>query len=167
MNRCAPEALKTIAAECPGFQARATARALTRYYNRCFKPLELTAEQFSLLVGIGSSEGATLGDLADKAGIDATTLSRNMRTLERRGLIRATGGRGRGGKRLTLTQSGNQLLLAAVPAWEQARTELAHHLGDDNIRPIKQAMAALAMAAKSAGASFKPNQDNLVGGHYV
>ncbi|MGN5476739.1 MarR family winged helix-turn-helix transcriptional regulator [Cupriavidus basilensis] len=70
--------MKDVAAQCLGFQARATARAITRYYNACFKPLGLTAEQFSLLVGIGAAEGATIVDLADSAGVDPTTLSRNV-----------------------------------------------------------------------------------------
>jgi DNA-binding MarR family transcriptional regulator len=149
MSRCNAESLKEIAAACPGFQARATARAVTRYYNACFKPLGLTAEQFSLLVGIGAAEGATLVELADRAGVDATTLSRNVRNLEKRGIIRADGGRGRAGKRLSLTKSGNQLMADTVPAWDRAKEELSHRLGDEQLRSVKRAMAALAEAAKS------------------
>src|SRR3954462_6689326 len=96
------ESLQAVAAECPGFQARATARAVTRFYNACFKPLGLTAEQFSLLVGIGAGEGATLVDLAASAGVDTTPLSRSVRILERQVLVRAEGGCGRAGKRLSL-----------------------------------------------------------------
>jgi DNA-binding MarR family transcriptional regulator len=149
VNSFDPESLKNIAAECPGFQARATARAVTRYYNACFKPLGLTAEQFSLLVGIGAAEGTTLVDLADSAGVDATTLSRNVHTLERRDMVRANGGRGRAGKRLSLTKSGSQLIVDALPVWNRAKEELSHRLGDENIRSIRQAMAELAEAAES------------------
>ena len=150
MNSFDPESLKGVAAECPGFQARATARAVTRYFNVCFKPLGLTAEQFSLLVGIGAAEGTTLVDLADSAGVDATTLSRNVRNLERRGMVRAKGGRGRAGKRLSLTKSGNQRMVDALPAWERAKEELARRLGDENVRSIRQGMAELAEAAESS-----------------
>lgn len=149
MSNFDPESLKAIAAECPGFQARATARAITRYHNACFKPLGLTAEQFSLLVGIGAAEGTTLVDLADSAGVDATTLSRNVRNLERRGLVRANGGRGRTGKRLSLTKSGSQLMADALPVWNRAKEELSRRLGDENVRSIRQAMAELAEAAES------------------
>lgn len=95
--------LKAIPEVCPAFQARATARAITRYYNACFRPFDLTAEQFSLLVGIGGSPNETVAELAARAGVDATTLSRNIRSLEFRGIIGSTGGRGRSGKRLMLT----------------------------------------------------------------
>jgi DNA-binding MarR family transcriptional regulator len=150
VNDLDPESLKGVEAECPGFQARATARALTRYYNACFKPLGLTAEQFSLLVGIGTVEGATLVDLADRAGVDPTTLSRNVQNLETRDLVRATGGRGRGGKRLALTTSGRRLMLDAYPVWKRAKAELASRMGDEKLRSTRQAMAELAKAAESS-----------------
>ncbi|WP_426400769.1 MarR family winged helix-turn-helix transcriptional regulator (plasmid) [Ralstonia sp. R-29] len=147
-----PEALKNVAAECPGFQARATARSLTRYYNACFKPLGLTAEQFSLLVGIGEAEGATLVELADQAGVDATTLSRSVQNLESRDLVHATGGRGRAGKQLALTASGRRLVADALPVWRSAKAELAGRIGDKELRSARQAMAELAKAAESARA---------------
>ena len=150
MSRFDPESLKDIAAECPGFRARATARAVTRYYNACFKPLGLTAEQFSLLVGIGVSEAATLVYLANSAGVDATTLSRNVQNLEARGLVRAEGGRGRAGKRLELTDSGRRLVTEAFPVWKSAKTKLSRYMGDERLRSATQAMAELAEAAASA-----------------
>lgn len=145
-----PESLKGVAAECPGFQARATARAVTRYYNACFKPFGLTAEQFSLLVGIGAAERATLVDLADSARVDATTLSRNVQNLEARGLVCAEGGRGRAGKRLSLTGAGRRLMVEALPVWKSAKAELSHHMGDERLRSATRAMAELAKAAASA-----------------
>ena len=145
------DSLRRVAAECPGFQARATARTVTRYYNSYFKPLGLTAEQFSLLVGIGATEGATLVELADKAGVDPTTLSRNVQNLENRDLVCAEGGRGRAGKRLTLTTSGRQLVVDALPVWNGAKVELARRMGDEKLRSARQAMMALAEAAESSG----------------
>lgn len=152
MSDFEPEILNGIATTCPGFQARATARAVTRYYNDCFKPLGLTAEQFSLLVGIGAAEGATLVDLAESAGVDATTLSRNVQNLERRGLVDVKGGRGRAGKQLSLTKSGQRLIFDALPVWKLAKADLSERMGDERLRLARQAMAALAEAAKSARA---------------
>ncbi|MFY0402709.1 MarR family winged helix-turn-helix transcriptional regulator (plasmid) [Pantoea dispersa] len=141
-----PKYFRDVAAECPGFQARATARAVTRYYNVCFKSLGLTAEQFSLLVGIGAFEGATIVDLAVSAGVDATTLSRNVQNMELRGLVRSEGGRGRAGKRLSLTDSGYQLMAEALPVWKSAKDKLSMKMGDDRLRSATQAMEELARA---------------------
>lgn len=148
-----------LAGECPGFQARATARAVTRYYNTCFKPLGLTAEQFSLLVGIGAAEGATLVDLAASAGVDATTLSRNVQNLEGRGLVQAEGGRGRSGKRLSLTGSGCTLMVQAFALWSSAKAELSSRLGEDRLQSTRQAMAELAQAADTVDISTRSSTE--------
>ena len=97
MNNIDVALLKTIPEVCPVFQARATARAITRYYNACLRPFGLTAEQFSLLVGIGGAPNETVAELAARAGVDATTLSRNIGSMVSRGIIDAVGGRGRAG----------------------------------------------------------------------
>lgn len=147
MNEFDPQCLKDIAATCPAYQARVTARAITRYYNACFKPFGLTAEQFSLLVGIGLSEGATVVDLALSAGVDATTLSRNIQNLELRKLVQAEGGRGRAGKRLSLTHSGRDLMAHTLPIWESAKAELSRQMGNDQLVATTEAMTQLAKAA--------------------
>ncbi len=133
-----------VEAECPGFQARATSRALTRYYNARFKPLDLTAEQFSLLVGIGATATPTLKDLAVRAGVDKSTLSRSVQNLQRRHLIDEGGGQGRGGKRLALTETGYQKMEAATAIWTEAKAELEARLGASNLRSAHQAMSDLA-----------------------
>jgi DNA-binding MarR family transcriptional regulator len=142
-----PALLKEIARECPGFQSRATARAITRFFNTFFRPLDLTSEQFSLLVGVGAAQGATVADLAAEAGVDATTLSRNLQILEKRGLVRGFG-RGRAGKRLELTSTGLSLMEKAVPLWRQARTEVVAALGENGLRSANRAMRSLANAAR-------------------
>jgi DNA-binding MarR family transcriptional regulator len=144
------ETLKGVAASCPGFQARATARALTRYFNAHFKKLELTAEQFSLLVGIASEEGATLVNLAASAGIDPTTLSRNLAGLESRGIVVAKGGRGRLGKQLSLTKNGWQLISKALPIWSQANDELSARIGKDILKTTTKHMAFLANSVRQS-----------------
>jgi DNA-binding MarR family transcriptional regulator len=157
MSRIDRESLQAVASQCPGFQARATARAVTRFYNACFKPLGLTAEQFSLLVGIAASEKATLVDLATSAGVDATTLSRNVQNLEERGWVCAEGGRGPAGKRLSLTVSGRRLMVDAYPVWKWAKEKLSRRLGDKRLRSASRAMADLAKAAEASSSASEPS----------
>lgn len=137
-----------MAAECPGFQARATARAITRFYNACFKPIGVTAEQFSLLVGIGGADRATIVDLALSSGVDTTTLSRSVQNLERLQLVRAVGGRGRAGKRLSLTDAGRSLVTEGMPLWEKAKAELSQRIGDERLQSTRRAMQELAEVAE-------------------
>ena len=149
MNNIDVALLKTIPEVCPGFQARATARAITRYYNACFRPFELTAEQFSLLVGIGGSPNETVAELAARAGVDATTLSRNIRSLESRGIIGSTGARGRSGKRLMLTGEGWRLLEQVIPVWQSAKQELSQLMGSEQLSLTTKMMKSLARISAS------------------
>ncbi|KJF65213.1 MarR family winged helix-turn-helix transcriptional regulator [Rhizobium nepotum] len=141
---------RRVESDCPAFQARVTARAVTRYYNACFRPLGITAEQFSLLVGIGGSHEPTLAELAARAGVDATTLSRSVKGLERSNLAYSHGGRGRSGKRLALTDEGRQLMEESMTAWELARIRLAEALGAEASSVAGSVMSQLAIAAKNA-----------------
>lgn len=144
---------RRVETECPAFQARITARALTRYYNAYFRPFGITAEQFSLLVGIGGGREPTLAELAARAGVDATTLSRSVKSLERRNLVRNLGGRGRAGKRLVLTDLGRRLVNESMTAWERARIRLAEALGEEASRVAGSVMSRLAIAAEAAAST--------------
>ncbi|WP_316166007.1 MULTISPECIES: MarR family winged helix-turn-helix transcriptional regulator [unclassified Bradyrhizobium] len=141
---------RLIETECPAFQARATARAVTRFYNACFRSLGITAEQFSLLVGIGGSHEPTLAELAARAGVDATTLSRNVKSLEQRGLVYSQGGLGRAGKRLVLTDEGRRLMEAAIVVWERARARLTDILGEEASHVARNIMSRLTQATQTA-----------------
>jgi len=143
-----PATLRDIPSECPAYQVRAAARVVTRFYNECFKPLDLTSEQFSLLVGIGKSPQTTIAALAGESGADATTLSRNVQNLLNRGLLKAEGQRGRSGKRLGLTTIGRRLLDKALPIWAQARAELAAKLGEKKLDVVRKSLAELSKAAE-------------------
>ena len=139
--------------ECPAFQTRIAARALTRYYNACFRPLGITAEQFSLLVGVGGSHEPTLAELAARAGVDATTLSRSVKSLERCNLVRSDGGPGRAGKRLVITDEGRRLMEESMAVWERARARLAEALGEETSRVAGAVMSQLAIAAQTAAST--------------
>lgn len=151
-----------VETECPAFQARVTARALTRYYNACFRPLGITAEQFSLLVGIGGSHEPTLAELAARAGVDATTLSRNVKSLERRDLVRNNGGRGRAGKRLVLTDGGRRLMDESMAVWERARVQLTKALGEEASGAAGNIMSRLAVAAQAATSAVSPTDSSAI-----
>ncbi|WP_349322460.1 MarR family winged helix-turn-helix transcriptional regulator [Asticcacaulis sp. MM231] len=151
---------RRLETECPAFQARVTTRVLARYYNSWFRPLGITGEQFSLLVGIGGSQKPTLAELAARAGVDATTLSRNVKSLERRDLVRSHGGRGRAGKRLVLTEGGQRLMNELIAVWELAQVHLAGTLGEEPSRVAHSAMSRLAIAAEAANSAHLPTRSS-------
>ena len=90
---------------------------------------------------------------AARAGVDATTLSRSVKSLERRDLVRNLGGRGRAGKRLVLTDGGRRLMDEAMATWERARVRLAEALGAESSRLAANVMSQLAVAAQAAASN--------------
>ncbi len=144
------EDLRRVGALCLGHRTRVAARALTRHYNTHLRPLDLTAGQFALLVALQASERPTLQQLAEQLGVDPTTLVRGIQQLQRRTLITAEGGRGRQGKRATLTPAGRKLLKRAIPVWDEAYSTLVTALGGEaRATALRKALHALEQASLS------------------
>src|ERR1041385_3173119 len=64
------------------------ARAVARRFDAAFRPLGLTSGQFSLLMSLNRPEPPTMGSVAALLAMDRTTLTANLKPLERRGLLR-------------------------------------------------------------------------------
>jgi hypothetical protein len=139
-----------VETECPAFQARITARALTRYYNACFRPLRITTEQFSLLVGIGGNREPTLAEMAARRG-------RRHHSQPQRQEPRAEGSRAQpwraASKRMVLTDAGVRLMDEAMVAWERARNRLAEALGEEASRIAGSVLSQLAVAGQAAASA--------------
>ena len=63
------------------------ARALARRFDDVFRPLELTHGQFSLLMSLNREEPPSIGSVSALLAMDRTTLTANLKPLERRGLV--------------------------------------------------------------------------------
>jgi DNA-binding MarR family transcriptional regulator len=95
------------------------ARAVARRFDRAFRPLDLTSGQFSLLMSLNRPEPASIGNVSTLLAMDRTTLTANLKPLERRGLVAvAVDPADKRTRRLTLTPAGRALLAAAVPIWQ-------------------------------------------------
>src|ERR1700704_3242991 len=102
------------------------ARAVARRFDELLRPMGLTSGQFSLLTSLNRAEPPTIRSVAELLAMDRTTLTANLKPLERRGLVRVrVDAADRRGRRLALTASGRALLGAASPLWkrEHAATE--------------------------------------------
>jgi DNA-binding MarR family transcriptional regulator len=87
----------------------------------------------------------TLGALAKRTGLEQSTLSRNLRTLEGKGLIEIalveTDLRRRA---VWLTETGARRLEKAIPPWRRANAKLARHVSTHLARQLAQQAEALA-----------------------
>jgi DNA-binding MarR family transcriptional regulator len=101
------------------------ARAVARRFDTAFRPLRLTNGQFSLLMSLNRPEAAGISGVSTLLAMDRTTLTANLKPLERRGLVTiSVDDADRRSRRLTLTPAGRALLVAALPVWEDEHTAI-------------------------------------------
>ena len=79
--------LKQGSSGCTCMRLRKASRRVSQIYDRSLEPLGLTVTQFSLLGHLGSFDGIGIGALAEKLVMDPTTLTRNLRPLQRQGFV--------------------------------------------------------------------------------
>jgi DNA-binding MarR family transcriptional regulator len=110
---------------CLCLHAQQAARALARHFDNAFRSLKLTSGQFSLLMSLNRPEPPAMGEVAALLGMDRTTLTAALKSLQRRRLVSARPDHNdRRSRRLLLTASGRALLADAYPLWEAAHAEV-------------------------------------------
>ncbi len=114
---------------CTCFGLRKTARAVTQMYDRALQPAGLRATQFSLLVAAERSGPRAIGELAKLIVMDRTTLTRNLKPLLDRGLLKSVAGADRRRHPVAITANGRAALARALPYWREAQARLAGSLG--------------------------------------
>ena len=116
--------------ECACFNLRMAARAMTQVYDRAIQPTGLRATQFPILAVLAIGGPSTITNLSSFLVMDRTTLARNLKPLEKRGLISIARGEDRRTKTVTLTDAGADMLGAALPRWEKAQAEVVEAMGE-------------------------------------
>lgn len=106
------------------------ARAVTRLYDEELRDSGLRATQVSVLVAIAVDEVMSIAALAKFMGMDRSTLTRNLRPLERDGLVKLGIEGWRRSRTVEITKKGRSRLKDALPLWEKAQAALRRKLGD-------------------------------------
>jgi len=118
-----------IVANCACLKVRMAARAVTRAYDDALRPIGLRSTQLSVLVAVAIEGAISIAALASFLGMDRTTLTRNLRPLEKEGLISIGPEGWHRSRTLEITKKGKSRLREAVPLWERAQGTLRQKLG--------------------------------------
>jgi DNA-binding MarR family transcriptional regulator len=138
-----------IIANCACLKVRMAARAVTRAYDTALRPVGLRATQLSMLVAVASADAVSIAVLADFLGMDRTTLTRNLRPLEREGLISVGPEGWRRSRTLEITRKGQSRLHEALPLWGRAQDDLRQKLGDQDWTGVRHSLDRLIRAARA------------------
>jgi DNA-binding MarR family transcriptional regulator len=138
---------RALVASCAGWNSRLAARRISQFLDRELAETGLSIAQLGLMAQIAAAGDDTLGALARSTGLEQSTLSRNLRTLEGQGLIEIavveTDLRRRA---VWLTETGARRLEAAIPLWREAQATLAKRLSPALPRRLARAADELAEA---------------------
>src|SRR5690606_9953874 len=119
---------------CLCLAAQRAARALARRFDEALRPAGITSGQFSLLMSLNRPEPPPIGAVASLLAMDRTTLTANLKPLERRGLIALVADdKDRRSRRIRLTDAGLATLAAALPIWKSTHAAIDDQVGEKNM----------------------------------
>jgi len=121
------------------------ARSVARRFDAALRPLGLTNNQFSLLMALNRPEPPTIRSVSALLAVDRTTLTANLKPLERRGLVRVrVDDADKRSRRLVLTPEGQALLVAAFPVWQRTHAAIERPLAGSDPNRLRADLRALA-----------------------
>ena len=110
---------------CINYRLRRAARATAKIYDDALRPLKIRNTQFTLLATIHDRGEISIGELADLLAIDATTLTRNLDLMARKGFVATAPTADARMRRSTLTAQGQDVYRRALPHWQVAQERVA------------------------------------------
>jgi DNA-binding MarR family transcriptional regulator len=123
---------------CTCITLRSAARKITAFYDEALAPLGLGVAQFSLLRKVERKGSISLTELASLAELDRSTVGRNVKVLEKAGLLRFTSGEDQREARVMLTDKGREVLAASIPLWARAQADITARIGEDALSALRR-----------------------------
>jgi DNA-binding MarR family transcriptional regulator len=144
-----PKELNMSAVEnCVCFNLRWVTRAVTQFYDAEMRRHGIRPTQGTILVSLNARESWNMAELSDWLGMERTTLVRNLRPLQRDGLVQVVGG-GRGNRvGLAITTKGRKQIEKFAPAWRSAQNTAVKTLGKKRWSAILSDLETAALALK-------------------
>jgi DNA-binding MarR family transcriptional regulator len=130
---------------------RQAARHVTQFYDHFMAPFGLRSTQYSILSILRRAGPLAINALAAELVMDRTTLGRNIRPLQRAGLVTAVVGReDRRSRQLQLTARGRARIARARKGWTKAQSAFETAFGKGRAGALRAMLHAV--SAKELGA---------------
>jgi len=125
---------------CTNFKLRQLLRSVSRLYDAEIAQAGLKGSQYSLLSHVLALGPIAPSTLAERMGMDASTLSRNLRPLIDKGWVLQGPGADARSRLLHITAAGTAKHAEAKLHWKRAQQTLNQRLGSEQVAQLHQLM---------------------------
>jgi len=116
---------------CVCFNLRRVARVVTHLFDAEMRRHGIRSTQGSVLFALHALGRSNMAELSEVLGMERTTLLRNLRPLQRDGLVTVEGGGHGGYVELSLSAKGRKQIERMAPAWKSAQSTAVQVLGEE------------------------------------
>lgn len=146
------ETMGGVAGVCHCQTLRQAARRMTAFYDAALAPFGIRVSQFSILARLHRDGPPSIQALAAELVMDRTTLGRNIRPLERDGLLCAIADPAdRRSRLLSIMPRGIELVAEARPAWVAAQAGFEARFGTEPAAQLRSALQGVVTALHTPG----------------
>lgn len=138
-----------MSAFCASSNLRRAARLVTRHYDRALRPIGVTAAQLPILAAISTRAANSIASMSKVLDIEASSLSRDLSLLQKKGLVRLTTATDRRSRALQLTPRGQRTLVSAFAAWRRAHDKLLSVVGKRDFQSMLKQTRHVGRAVKT------------------
>jgi DNA-binding MarR family transcriptional regulator len=134
--------------DCNCSTLRRAARRISNFYDSELAPTGLRATQFAILALVHDMEQASVNVVAERLDLDRTTAGKNLRPLEKAGLISVGASKSDARQRvISLTKNGVTVLKQALPLWRRAQTRFETANGTAKAAQLRTVLRELKIEA--------------------
>jgi len=148
-HNLAKEKIISMGQQCACYNLRKASRTITRLYDEFLKPSGIHATQLSILLGTKILQPVTMNRLAKSSMMNRTTLSRNLKPLEKKELVRVAPGQDRRERIVKLTDRGEDVLAHAYPLWEDAQNTVISGLHQEGLDALLKSLSDVVRLTRS------------------
>jgi len=125
------------AAGCFCLASRQAARKITRLYDSYMQESGVRVTQFTILSQLMLRGKMPIGKLAGILGMERTTLTRNLASLELQKWISIRAGEDPRARMISITGQGRSVVRRSFPFWSKAQAHVGKLLGADGQAALK------------------------------
>src|SRR5690348_6171011 len=142
-----PRELNMSAMEnCVCFNLRWVTWKVTQFFDAEMRRHGIRPTQGTILTSLNAKESWNMAELSDWLGLERTTLVRNLRPLQRDGLVQIVGGLRGNRVEVSITAKGRKQIEKLAPAWKSAQRAAVNTLGKKRWSAILSDLETAALA---------------------